>query len=98
MVRSVRGMGGSGGGRGGSEAASRSGSGGKIDLPQVETAEGCLYNEAVFSSDLSHYALNCKGPGVPKVYIFQSNVSFYFFTFFLVRMTMFYNLLLLLTF
>ena len=79
MVRSVRGMGGSGGGRGGSEAASRSGSGGKIDLPQVETAEGCLYNEAVFSSDFSHYALNCKGPGVPKVYIFQSNVSCYIF-------------------
>lgn len=27
----------------------------------------CLFNSAYFSSDASYYALDCLGPGVPKV-------------------------------
>ena len=41
-------------------------------LPIKEVLKGCLYNAAKFSKGMSYYALDCKGPGVPKVLLFDT--------------------------
>ena len=33
---------------------------------------GCLYNEAHFSTGLSYLVIDCKGPDVPRVLLYQS--------------------------
>ncbi len=40
-------------------------------LPLVEAEGGCLYNEAHFSRDLSHFAVQCRGPEVPRTVLFR---------------------------
>lgn len=32
---------------------------------------GCLHNSAYFSSDLTYAAVDCQGPEVPKVLLFE---------------------------
>ncbi|XP_017784773.1 PREDICTED: venom dipeptidyl peptidase 4 [Nicrophorus vespilloides] len=32
----------------------------------------CLYNSAIFSKDKSHYVLQCLGPGIPEVSVFNT--------------------------
>ena len=44
-------------------------------LPSVLTPSGCLYNEAVFSRDLSYFVLECKGPGVPRVLLYKTETT-----------------------
>ena len=44
-------------------------------LPIKEITKGCLYNTAKFSQGMSYYVLECKGPGVPKVYLFHTNTN-----------------------
>ena len=44
-------------------------------LPIQEITKGCLYNTAKFSEGMSYYVLECKGPGVPKVYLFHTNTN-----------------------
>ena len=44
-------------------------------LPIKEITKGCLYNTAKFSKEMSYYVLECKGPGVPKVYLFHTNTN-----------------------
>ena len=44
----------------------------KEPLPVKEVLKGCLYNAAKFSKGMSYYALDCKGPGVPKVLLFDT--------------------------
>lgn len=40
-------------------------------LPTHVVPVGCLFNEAEFSHKLSYAVVNCKGPSVPKVLLFQ---------------------------
>ena len=44
-------------------------------LPIQEITKGCLYNTAKFSQGMSYYVLECKGPGVPKVYLFHTSTN-----------------------
>lgn len=44
----------------------------KVELPQVVTHAGCLYNEAHFSRDLGMFVLDCRGPDVPRVLLFNA--------------------------
>lgn len=37
------------------------------------TNKECLYNGVIFSPNTSYYTLNCAGPGVPEVTIYDSN-------------------------
>lgn len=37
--------------------------------------KGCLYNTAKFSKKMSYYVLNCKGPGIPKVLLFDTKTN-----------------------
>ena len=38
---------------------------------QVLTYRGCLYNEAHFSQGLGYFVVDCKGPDVPKVRLYN---------------------------
>ena len=38
---------------------------------QVLTYRGCLYNEAHFSKGLGYFLVDCKGPDVPKVILYN---------------------------
>ena len=40
-------------------------------LPKVLTYRGCLYNEAHFSKGLGHFVVDCRGPDVPQVRLFN---------------------------
>ncbi|XP_026313820.1 venom dipeptidyl peptidase 4-like [Hyposmocoma kahamanoa] len=40
---------------------------------QKEDGDPCLYNEAALSPDASRVTINCAGPGVPQVLIYNSN-------------------------
>lgn len=42
-------------------------------LQSINTNKTCTYNGAVFSPDSSHYTLNCAGPGVPEISIYNSS-------------------------
>ena len=48
---------------------------GKVVLPKAVTPQGCLYNEAFFSKDLTHYVLDCRGPTMPRVLLFESKAN-----------------------
>ena len=40
-------------------------------LPKVLTYRGCLYNEAHFSKGLGHFVVDCRGPDVPQVRLYN---------------------------
>ena len=40
-------------------------------LPKVLTHRGCLYNEAHFSKGLGHFVVDCRGPDVPQVRLYN---------------------------
>ena len=40
-------------------------------LQQVVTYRGCLYNEARFSTGLGYFVVDCKGPDVPRVLLYN---------------------------
>ena len=40
-------------------------------LPKVLTFRGCLYNEAHFSKGLGHFVVDCRGPDVPQVRLYN---------------------------
>ncbi len=42
------------------------------ELPTAAVDGGCLYNEVSFSPDLSHFAVDCKGPDVPRTLLYQT--------------------------
>ena len=44
-------------------------------IPVQEVLKGCLYNTAKFSKGMSYYVLNCKGPGIPKVLLFETKTN-----------------------
>ena len=39
------------------------------------TPHGCMYNEAYFSTGLSHYVLDCRGPDLPKVLVYEAKTN-----------------------
>ena len=41
-------------------------------LPTVQVQKGCLFNEVDFSPDLSYFAVSCKGPGLPRILLYQT--------------------------
>ncbi|XP_012141097.2 venom dipeptidyl peptidase 4 isoform X2 [Megachile rotundata] len=43
------------------------------DIVRETDGNRCLYNTAKFSTDHSHYALTCAGPGVPDIAIYNRN-------------------------
>ena len=49
--------------------------GAQVVLPVEEVIKGCLYNDAKFSTGMSYYALDCKGPGIPKTLLFETTTN-----------------------
>ena len=45
---------------------------GKHQMPTVMMPVGCLYSNAYFSRDLTYYVLDCRGPDMPIVYLFEA--------------------------
>ena len=43
----------------------------RVLLQQVVTHRGCLYNEARFSTGLGYFVVDCKGPDVPRVLLYN---------------------------
>ena len=49
--------------------------GSKVALPVVGVLKGCLYSDAKFSTGMSYYALDCKGPDLPKTLLFETTTN-----------------------